>query len=151
MVLVGSFFSALSAIFTHDLSGKVHELVALQYGYLFQGFCNCIIYLTFFGKNPVSVDRLANLPWIEIRNIFILLVLLILFAFGANYLKTISFFLCYPAIVLPFNYLTIIFGLIIDLLVFSSKSYNILIVLGMILAGCGLFSKFLLLRFKPTR
>lgn len=151
MVLLGSFFSSLSAIFMHDLSGKVHELVALQYGYLFQGLCNCLIYITFFGNSPESVDHFTDLPWVEIRNIFILFVLLILFAFGAHYLKTISFFMCYPAIVLPFNYLNIIFGLIIDLLVFSSKSYNILIVLGMILAGCGLFFKFLLLMLKRTK
>lgn len=150
MVLLGSFFSAFSAIFIHDLSGKVHELVALQYGYLFQAFCNSIVYLIFFGNSSQSADRLLNLPWVEMRNIFIYFVLMIIFAFVSHYLKTISFYMCYPAIVLPFNYLTIIFGLIIDLLVFSSKSYNILIVLGMILAGCGLFSKFLLLRLKRT-
>lgn len=148
MVLLGALLSSFSAIFIHDLSGKVHELVTLHYGYLFQGLCSCMMFELFFGNSSQNADRFRNLPWLEIMRIVVYVILMVIFAFASDYLRTISYFMCYPAIVLPFNYITIIFGVIIDLLVFEIKNYNFLIILGMLLSACGLFSKFLLLRFK---
>jgi hypothetical protein len=73
---------------------------------------------------------------------------MLVFAMGAQYTRAKAYFMCYPALVMPFNFLTIIFGLLIDILVFDSKKYNITIIIGMALASLGLFSKFIILKFK---
>jgi drug/metabolite transporter (DMT)-like permease len=51
MVLAAAFLSSFSAIFTHDLSGKVDELVTLQFGYMSQSFCNLLFFMIFIGTS----------------------------------------------------------------------------------------------------
>jgi hypothetical protein len=48
---------------------------------------------------------------------------------------------------MPFNYLNVILGLIVDILIFNSN-YNWIIIVGMILSSAGLFSKFILLKMN---
>lgn len=70
-----------------------------------------------------------------------------IFSFASQYLRTKSIYMCSPALVMPFNYFAVIFGLILDILAFNSH-YNATIILGMILSCMGLFSKFILLYIR---
>lgn len=147
MVLLGAFFSALSLILLHDLRNSCHELVALQHSYFFQFLFNYLLYVTFFGNFVEHAEEIREIGIKEAGQILVLFVLLVGFAFSAQYLRVRSIYLCSPALVMPFNYVTVILGVAIDLLVFGSH-YNGPIVLGMILASLGLFSKFVLLKIE---
>ena len=68
-----------------------------------------------------------------------------IFAYLTQLFRTKRIYLCSPALVMPFNYLNVILGLIVDILVFNAH-YNWIIVLGMILASAGLLSKFIILK-----
>lgn len=76
--------------------------------------------------------------------------LLVLFAFLTQYLQARAMYLCSPALILPFSYFTVILGLLIDVLVFDAR-YNWLMVIGMIMASVGLFSKFILLYLQSDQ
>lgn len=73
------------------------------------------------------------------------MVLLVILAFTAQYLRVRSIYLCAPALVMPFNYLTVLLGVLIDTVIFGLH-YNGYMVIGMVLASLGLFSKFALLK-----
>lgn len=74
---------------------------------------------------------------------------IVLFAFGTQFLQTKAMFICSsPALVLPFSYVSVIFGLLLDVVVFDAK-YNGLMVVGLIMASAGLFTKFILLHIAP--
>ena len=55
--------------------------------------------------------------------------------------------MCSPVLIQPFNYLGVVFGIIVDMLFFNVK-YNLLTFIGVTLTSFGLFSKFILLFFK---
>jgi hypothetical protein len=72
-----------------------------------------------------------------------------IFAFGCQFLQTKAMFLCSsPALILPFSYVSVIFALLIDVIVFNAI-YNYLMIIGMIMSSAGLFSKFILLYLEP--
>jgi drug/metabolite transporter (DMT)-like permease len=74
---------------------------------------------------------------------------IVLFAFGTQFLQTKAMFICSsPALVLPFSYVSVIFGLLLDVLIFDAV-YNGLMIVGMIMASAGLFTKFILLHITP--
>jgi hypothetical protein len=73
-----------------------------------------------------------------------------LFAYLAQWFRVKSIFLCTPALVLPFNYLNVILGLLVDILIFNSH-YNWIIIVGMGLSSAGLFSKFILLKINQEK
>jgi drug/metabolite transporter (DMT)-like permease len=52
--------------------------------------------------------------------------------------------MCSPALVQPFNYLGVVFGILVDVIIFDI-SYNIITFIGVMLTSLGLISKFLLL------
>jgi drug/metabolite transporter (DMT)-like permease len=79
--------------------------------------------------------------------ILALIFFLVILAFLAQYFKVKSVYMCSPALIMPFNYLTVILGLLIDLIVFDSH-YNWMIIMGMALASCGLLSKFIMIKFQ---
>ena len=70
-----------------------------------------------------------------------------LFAYSSQYIRTWSVFMCSPVLIQPFNYLGVVFGIIVDMLFFNVK-YNLLTFIGVTLTSFGLFSKFILLFFK---
>lgn len=79
--------------------------------------------------------------------ILVLIFFLVILAFLGQYFKVKSVYMCSPALIMPFNYLTVILGLLIDLVVFDSH-YNWMIIMGMALASCGLLSKFIMIKFQ---
>lgn len=70
--------------------------------------------------------------------------LVVLFAFLTQYLQAKAMYLCSPALIMPFSYFSVIVGFLIDLLVFEAK-YNGIMMIGMVMASFGLFSKFVVL------
>lgn len=85
----------------------------------------------------------------EILKICFFFLGLVLFAFGTQFLQTKAMYLCSsPALILPFSYVSVIFGLVMDVFIFDSK-YNGLMIVGMIMASAGLLSKFILLYLLP--
>lgn len=77
------------------------------------------------------------------------MLLLVLFAFLTQFTQAKAMYMCTPALLMPFSYVSVIFGFLIDLIVFDAK-YNGLKIIGMIMASFGLFSKFLVLEKKPN-
>ena len=69
---------------------------------------------------------------------------MVVFALFNQFFRTKAIYLCTPALVLPFNYLTIIFGVFLDIFFFG-ETYGGLKLFGILLASFGLFSKFILL------
>ena len=47
---------------------------------------------------------------------------------------------------MPFGYFSVVLGMILDVFLFNAK-YNAIMVVGMVMASIGLFSKFILLYF----
>ena len=72
------------------------------------------------------------------------------FAYLAQYMRVRSVYMCSPALIMPFNYLTVIFGLLFDVLVFGAH-YDWKSIIGMTLASAGLLSKFILLKFQGNK
>lgn len=69
---------------------------------------------------------------------------MITFAFASQYLKAKSVYMCSPALVMPFSYLSVIIGLILDIWIFRSH-YDYFAIIGMILSCLGLLSKFVMI------
>lgn len=57
-----------------------------------------------------------------------------------------ALYLSSPAVVMPFSYVSVIFGLVIDLVIYDAK-YNWLMIIGMVMASGGLFTKFIMLHY----
>ena len=72
---------------------------------------------------------------------------MVIFSFSTQYFQMKAVFLCKPALVMPFSYFSVILGFVLDTLVFDAK-YNGLMVVGMVMASVGLFSKFVALYFE---
>jgi hypothetical protein len=53
-------------------------------------------------------------------------------------------YLCSPALIMPFSYISVIVGFVIDILLFDAQ-YTWLMMIGMVMASIGLFSKFVAL------
>lgn len=103
----------------------------------------------FVNKDDSSqLEYIHSISFLEGSKLLLCLILLVLFAFLTQYLQAKAMYLCSPALILPFSYFTVIMGLIIDVFVFNAK-YNGLMIIGMIMASTGLFSKFLLLYVQP--
>lgn len=69
---------------------------------------------------------------------------MITFAFVSQYLKAKSVYMCSPALVMPFSYLSVIVGLALDIWIFKSH-YDTLTIVGMVLSCFGLLSKFVMI------
>lgn len=93
---------------------------------------------------------LSDLSIAQICVLVIYFLFCCLFAFLNQFYRAKAIFLCSPALVLPFNYLTVIFGVFVDIVFFDS-SYSALKIFGMILASFGLFSKFILLYIQNNK
>ena len=79
--------------------------------------------------------------------LMIAIILMVIFSFSTQYFQAKAMFLCKPALVMPFSYFSVILGFVLDTLVFDAK-YNGLMVIGMVMASVGLFSKFVALYFE---
>lgn len=71
---------------------------------------------------------------------------MVLFAFLTQFCLARATFMCSPALVMPFSYVSVIAGFIIDILLFDAQ-YGWVMILGMCMASIGLFSKFIALYF----
>jgi drug/metabolite transporter (DMT)-like permease len=69
---------------------------------------------------------------------------MVLLGFMAQYFLAKATFLCSPALIMPFSYISVIIGFVIDILLFDAQ-YTWLMMIGMIMACIGLFSKFVAL------
>ena len=85
----------------------------------------------------------------EVLKLMIWTVLMVAFSFLTQYFRAKSLFLCSPALVQPFSYLTVIMGILFDIL-FLGSSYDILMVLGVVMTSIGLFSKLILLKLGKS-
>lgn len=63
-----------------------------------------------------------------------------------QYLTAKAMYLCTPAFIMPFNYVAVIFGVFLDYFFYDAQ-YNGFIIIGMLMASGGLFSKFVLAYF----
>ena len=71
--------------------------------------------------------------------------LMTMFSFCTQYCRARSVYLCSPALVQPFSYLTVVLGIIFDVFIYGAD-YNLMMVAGMCLTSVGLFSKLILLK-----
>lgn len=147
MVLTAAFTNSLSMIFLHDLKDKCHELIALQYIYMFQSCFNYTIYIAFIGTTAEAYEKIHTITPYGCFHILAYSLIMVAFAFLAQYMKVRSVYMRSPALIMPFNYLTVVFGLLFDILVFESH-YDWKSIIGMGLASTGLLSKFLLLKVQ---
>jgi drug/metabolite transporter (DMT)-like permease len=136
--------------FLRDLKDECHELVVLEYTYIFQCFWCCGIFLVWFGNSEQEVAIAHMFSYREIGKLVGFMCLTVLFSYSSQYIRTWSVFMCSPALIQPFNYLGVVFGIIVDVLVFDIH-YNLTTFLGVMLTSIGLFSKFLLLFAKKTK
>lgn len=150
VVLVSAFTASFSVIFLHDLRGKTTELVILQHGYFIQTTLSYLLYIFVHSDDTGSMAYLSSLSIPEILKLILFLLLLVTFAFATQFFQAKSVFLCSPALVMPFSYFSVIFGFVIDALIFNVK-YNGLMVIGMVMASVGLFSKFIALYFDDNK
>ncbi len=78
------------------------------------------------------------------------MLLLVLFAFLTQYLQAKAMYMSTPALIMPFSYFSVIVGFIIDVFVLDAK-YNLMKIIGMMLASFGLFSKFIVLYYDKKK
>ena len=134
-------------LFLHDLSGKATELVVLQHGYFIQTTASYFLYIFVHSDDSDSIAYLKSLSVSESFKLIAAFLLMVIFSFSTQYFQMKAVFLCKPALVMPFSYFSVILGFVLDTLVFDAK-YNGLMVVGMVMASVGLFSKFVALYFE---
>lgn len=72
--------------------------------------------------------------------------LFVAFSFMLQIFVAKAMYLSSPAVIMPFSYVSVIFGLVIDLIIYDAQ-YNGLMIVGMIMASGGLFTKFIMAYF----
>lgn len=105
--------------------------------------------LFFFMVNKGSsgeAQYLSSLSLLQLLKICIVLIILVIVSFLVQLLQTKALYLSSPALIMPFGYFSVVLGMILDVFLFNAK-YNAIMVVGMVMASIGLFSKFILLYF----
>lgn len=141
---MGSF----SAMFLHELKGRCDELIVLVHNYFFHAMGSYLLFTATNFSEAQQETFLHNLTPHEVLVSLGYLVAMVVAAFLTQLFQTKSIFLCPPALIMPFNYVSVIVGLLIDVFVLGA-TYNWLMVVGLIMASAGLFSKFILLYLEP--
>lgn len=69
-----------------------------------------------------------------------MIILFVASAFISHYTRVKSVYLIKPSYVTPFSYVSVITGMMVDVIIFKSD-YNLLMIVGAIFTSCGLLIK----------
>jgi drug/metabolite transporter (DMT)-like permease len=99
-----------------------------------------------FGISEEESAIVHSFSYQQMGKLIAFMLLAVLLSYTSQYIRTWSVYMCSPALIQPFNYLGVVFGIIVDVVIFDI-SYNAITFVGVMLTSLGLFSKFLLLLF----
>lgn len=128
-------------IIAHDLRHSANEYVTLTNGSFFHTIPNYFLYILFkddFDGYP-EVNTLP-LNFDDISYFLLNISAFTFLSFLTQYFRIRSMYLAKPSKTMPFQYVSVVVGMLIDIFIFGSE-YDIYMIMGAILTSCGLLAK----------
>lgn len=138
MPVGASLATCMNYLYLHEMRGKFKELHILEYTYSLQMLIGGVMVSALGTTNsPSQTDSLSN------PTIILYMSLIVVFAYGSNFLRIKALFQRRPSEVMVFNYTAIIYSIIIDVLVFKNH-LDFYQNLGVLMTSAGLLSQALI-------
>lgn len=139
MPVGASIATCMNYLYLHEMRGKFKELQILEYTYSLQLLIGGLMVSALGTTNSSSSSHSSTLSYLTI---LLYMSLIILFAYGSNFLRIKALFLRKPSEVMVFNYTGIIYSILIDVLVFDNH-LDFYQNLGVLMTSAGLLSQVL--------
>ena len=129
LALLGTFFLSIQSILVRKLKDDITNDVLVEYFYVSQIYINSLTLLVF------EMDSYDTLPWVP--NNYLVFVLLIVFGYAGQILNTRSLFIIPASKAMPFRYINVIMGFLIDTFYYS-LSFDWMSLLGILITSISL-------------
>ena len=123
---------SMAMIFLFEVRSQVTPNVSLFYNYYFQAIFSFVM----FTAHPTPT-HLPSLPW-EVAWVVVMFVLFVAFTHFSQYFRYKAVYYASPSEIMPFGYVAVIAGIIIDYYIFH-EPMNTIMVMGILLTSAGLF------------
>lgn len=138
--LVSAFANCLNFLYLHELRGEFKETVVLEYTYIFHLLSSSLL-MCVVGQST-AVEYIDNDIYFKPK-FYIFVAAMIFFAYTTHFLRIKALFKKKPSEILAFNYIGIIYSLAIDFVLFQ-RQLEWTTIIGVLLTGTGLLSKFVM-------
>ena len=144
MPVGASVATCMNYLYLHEMRGKFKELQILEYTYSLQMLIGGLMVSAFGTTHSSSSSPDDPLSYLSIA---LYMSLIIVFAYGSNFLRIKALFKRKPSEVMVFNYTGIIYSILIDVVVFKNH-LDFYQNLGVLMTSAGLLSQVLIDYFQ---